>query len=882
MLHQPGIAKPTYPAAIIDRQRLYNQLERWRERRAILIHAPTGYGKSSLVSRWIDTAGLGDSTAWLSLDESANEPRRFCYLLAAALERVLPGTLALIRPILQDRKGTTERVLLRLFEAITDRTESHALSGDQHILLVLDDLHLVNSKEIYHALEMTLNQGPENLHLILAARHRTTLALARLYAQEKLVVLNVEDLRFTPQEIDGYLQHQGFLPSSQADIEQLAVRSEGWAAGLHLAVLALHGRRDAGELLGLLHVENTWLADYLVDEVLNQQAAEMRQFLLKTSILDGFNGQLCQAVTGDPASIARLAEMVQLDLFLIQLEGEQGWYRYHHLFQELLRQRLNTEMTAAEIALLHQRAGDWLAEAGQVEPAVGHYLAGNAGGLAVALVERQVSKIFLQDSYQALHLLELLPHDLLASSPQLMLARCRLAAMINNGQVSVYVREAQLTLAEAALSDPDRDRHQAEWLIWQGVSFFLERDITSLAKVVDQAESYLPCLDDFHLGTLRFQQMLLQRAAGRRAEMFRTADQAIAAFRRAGYGGGILALGRELARTSVAAGDSQEANLRFQGLITEWQDNQSHELNEIAYIYIIAAENAYWQDQLTLARAYQQNSLELAHQLQDRILMVLAYWLGETMGSGPFTRTAGDRNLFEYFAKEASPELTSFQVDFRTRALIAAGRSDLAWQVLQDIGWNLESIPCDPRSRQMVAWLRTYIARGSDLAAITPLLSQAISMAREQELRFHQLQLLALQAWQQWKLAGLGGSLDSLSQAVQLARETGYVRLLLDIPELANLLQEMGVSLSAADLSTGGSTLKDLDSNILTDREQRVLELLAADYSYQEIGKEMVISVNTVRTHVKNIYRKLSARRRDQVITKAKALGLLHSDQIAR
>jgi LuxR family maltose regulon positive regulatory protein len=226
--------------------------------------------------------------------------------------------------------------------------------------------------------------------------------------------------------------------------------------------------------------------------------------------------------------------------------------------------------------------------------------------------------------------------------------------------------------------------------------------------------------------------------------------------------------------------------------------------------------------------------------------------------------------------------MTIFQVDFETRALIAAGRSDLAWQVLQENGLDLQTIPCDPVARKMVAYLRTYIARGRDLAAITPLLTQAISMAREQELRFHQLQLLGLQAWQQWKLAGLEGSRDSLNQAVQLARETGYVRLLLDISDLANLLQEMGISLDAADLPAGGSTLKGLDSNLLTDREQHVLELLAADYSYQEIGNEMVISVNTVRTHVKNIYRKLSAKRRDQVIVRAKALGLLHGDQVTQ
>ncbi len=873
MFLTPRITKPKYPANLVDRLRLHQQLDGWTEKRAIAIHAPSGYGKSSLVSRWLDTSGHESRAAWLALDEDDNDPRQFIYHLVAALDRIIPGTQALILPILEDSQGSADRALKRLFSAYWEETSSDVLPGEQQTLLVLDDLHRIQSPEVDAVISTILEQGPENLHLLLLARHRTTLPIARLYAHGDILVLNAEDLRFTTGEVHEYLLSHGFPQPTEAEVAQLLERSEGWVTALQLAVAALHGRGNVTDLIDVLHGENIWLAEYLADEVLNQQTPELRRFLLQTSILDEFNNQLCVAVTGDGEAYSRLDEIGRTDLFLIPLDEKRKWFRYHHLFQELLQHRLQAQTKAGFVAELHQRAAVWLSDAGNVEAAVRHLLAAGAASQAAELVESQLHTTVWQTPYHARSLLSMLPFDLIEQRPQLMLDRCRLALLFDDERALTYTQEARRTLEEHRAWDADAARHYAEWLALNMGSSFMQRDIGAATSYAEQAQIHSALLDDIHAGLLHFMQMHLANYEGNRTQAQQSAEKALAAFVSGGFVVGEVALRRELAKWSMRSGNSAEANRRFQELFDDWSHDPLYVMRDLTIAYFPAVENSYWQNRIDQAQVYLQAAMGLAEQLQDDQLIHAARYLGETLQSDTDKVAVDLQEFSAHLAQASTPRIYDLIVDCKTRHLISAGRSDLAWQIVQKAGINLGLIATDHVHRGLVSYLRAAIAVGVDQAGVESALADALAFATENNDRLDMLQLLVLKTWQQLKAHGVQAATESLFAAAHLANETGYVRVLLDIPELVYLLKEMGISLADGTTSANGSVSTAVEAVLLTDQELRVLELLAANYSYQQIADELVISINTVRTHVRHIYRKLSVTRRDQAIYQ----GLRHN-----
>jgi LuxR family transcriptional regulator, maltose regulon positive regulatory protein len=862
MLTNARITKPAYAVGIVDRPRLYHRLDGWRTVRAVAIHAPAGYGKSSLVSRWLDECTPAARVAWLALDADDNDPHFFVGHLAAALDRVAPGVQALIQPILQDSHAPAARAVERLCAAL----QENAGAAPEPILLVLDDLHFVEAPAVHALIAACLEYGPANLHFILLARRRTALPLARLYAHGKVFALDDEDLRFTEAEVAAYLQGRGFPLPTGAEVAELTARSEGWITALQLAVLALRSRSAVHDLLTVLHGANTWLADFLTDEVLDRQPPELRHFLLQTALLDAFNAELCAAVTGMADTYGKLAAIARADLFLIPLDGK-GWFRYHHLFQELLQHRLRAQAPAHIIAELHRRAAAWLARAGEISAAVRHLLAAGAAAEAAELVEADLRATLLRDPYRAQRLLARLPDDLLQQQPQLMLDRCRIAMLFDDRQIPAYLQEAGRTLQIQAAVDPHAARHRAEWLVLQAGGALVLGDLTAAADAVNAVQPQLALLDDFHTGAFQFLQMHLHKHAGHHAAMVQAAETALAAFERADWTAGVVALRRELARWSMISGESQEATQRFQAIAAGGNRDRLLVTNELIVAYYLAGENCYWLDQLAQARAYQQLCLALADQLQDQELIYLAKCLGELVD--PNGTCADVDTLTGHLSHVKSRAVFEFTLECKTRSLIAAGQPEQAWQLVVASGFDPPQVALAPVRRYLViTFLRVHIARGIDLAAVTAILAETLALTRVNGDRFVELQLLALAAWQQWQLHDRAAASATWGEAARLARETGYVRVLLDIPDLAGRLAEMPVS-PAADAPVAH------DADGLTAQEQRVLKLLAADCTYEQVGAELVLSIGTVRTHVRHIYGKLGAHRREQAIAAARRLGWL-------
>ncbi|MCB0098635.1 MAG: hypothetical protein KDE46_23035, partial [Caldilineaceae bacterium] len=617
----------------------------------------------------------------------------------------------------------------------------------------------------------------------------------------------------------------------------------------------------------------------------------LRQFLLQTSILDAFNAQLCAAVTGAGNAFALLEQLYSIELFVIRVSGEGDWYRYHPLFQELLQHHLRIELDAAVVASLHQRAAQWLVNAGQIQAALHHLLRTGAEEDAAVLVESHMRATFLRSPHDALQLLELLPPALLQQRPRLLLARCLLAAHYDDTQLVRYAQEAEQALIEQGASYEDYTALQGQLFIWSALAHFQQRFFDTAAALAAQAEAYRPQLDPLHVGTLAFLQMHLNRYAKKHDEMMQHAQESLAVYREAEYVTGIVGIQRELARWAMRSGQGQEATRRFRLLFDAGHRQYLPALQELTTTYFYAVENSYWQDDLAQAQLYQQTALAMARQVRNelaiRIAVCLAHLFAVT-NNEYLERGSVGKAIDLYFdegkaivAQTRQSMLTFLLHDAESRLMLAAGRIEQAWQVVQWEGVDFVHTPGEYARRSLIPYLRAYIARGVDLAAITPVLAGALAHRTTIDDCFAQLHLLALTAWQELRLHGPQKAAATLQRASQLAKETGYVRVILDIPELVKALPAWENAAVSAP-----QAVQPVESNIdeaisLTQREQKVLQLLDSDLTYEAIADRMVISVNTVRTHVRHLYKKLSATSRHQALVEAQNYGLLEESHQA-
>ena len=327
---------PAPRSGLIGRARLIDRLKRGLASRLVLVSAPAGFGKTSLLTQWLAAvAGHGHTVAWLALDHSDNRAPIFWSHLVAAVKTAVPGFGADLLPLLEASGSTTERVLAVLVN------ELDALSGE--LYLVLDDYHLIDDQGIQEGVTFLLEHLPAHAHLLITTRADPPLQLALLRARGDLVEIRAADLRFTPEEASTYLNEVMGLDLRPEAVHALETRTEGWIAALQLAAISMQGRDDVAGFITGFTGNDRYIVDYLVDEVLARQPDEIRSFLLRTSILDRLSGSLCDAVTGSAGGKAMLERLERANLLVIPLDDRRQWYRYHHLFADVLRAHLEEE-----------------------------------------------------------------------------------------------------------------------------------------------------------------------------------------------------------------------------------------------------------------------------------------------------------------------------------------------------------------------------------------------------------------------------------------------------------------------------------------------------------------------------------------------------------
>jgi LuxR family maltose regulon positive regulatory protein len=823
-----------------------------------------------LVSTWV--ANCDWQAAWLSLDEGDNDPARFLTYLVAALQTIDAdigkGMLGLLQ---SPQPPPAESILTALLNEITTLSDS--------FILVLDDYHVIDSRPVDQALTFLIEHLPPQMHLVITTREDPHLPLARLRGRGQLTELRAADLRFTPAEAAEFLNQAMGLNLSAEDIAALETRTEGWIAGLQLAALSMQGHQDTAGFIKSFTGSHRFVLDYLTEEVLQQQSASVQTFLLHTSILDRMCGPLCEAVLLIPSASGQetLEYLEHANLFIVPLDNERRWYRYHHLFAELLRQRLQQRGCVDEY---HIRASDWYATNGLMFEAFRHAAAANDVERAERLIENKGIGLHLRSvAMVVLDWLAALPGPVLDAHPLLRVRSATLALM--TGQTSAV--EEKLQAAEKALQNIDPDEKIRD-LFGQMACARATLALTRYdpETMVIQARRALTYLHPDNL-TFRFTANWALASAlmfqGDRAGAARACQESIAISQKSGHvfsrilAASILGRLQELDNQLPQAAESYRRALQLSG---------DHPQPNAGEVHLGLARICYEWNDLDAAERHGQQSLQLARQFDrviDRFIISDVFLARLKLARGDVDGAAALLTEAEQSARQQNfrlrlPEIAAVQAP----VLIRHGQVAAAAQLVQQYELPLSQA-------------RVLIAQGDPsaaLAVLEPLRQQMEARGWVDE----RLKTMVPQAVALHLRGDKDKAAQVLGEALALAEPGGFIRLFVDegasMAELLSAAAAQGIRpvyanklLAAIEMETKGErpTSCVLGPSSLAEplspRELEVLRLIAQGLSNQEIAERLFLALDTVKGHNRRIFDKLQVQRRTEAIARASELGLL-------
>lgn len=887
---------PRLRGPLVAREELHARLNGGLERRVTLLSAPAGFGKTTLVRAWL--SGITEHAdappvAWVSLDTGDNDPVRFWRYVLSACETLQAGLGQQSLDILRHSRQVSFENALTLF--INELTQLRNQG-----LLVLEDYHTINSARVHETLAFLLDYLPETLHVVLITRGDPPLPLARWRAHHELSELRAADLRFSLEETRSFLQQAIPVILASETLERLEKRTEGWVAGLRLLALASQGRQDPHEIeqaLATFTGSHQRILEYLVADVLSVQPEELQTFLLQTSLFDRLSASLCTAVTGRADSAQVLAHLDHANLFLYPLDGASQWYRYHALFAEAMRhealRRFGTEMLHS----FYAKACRWYEEHSLLNEAIDAAFAGRDFARAADLMERLADPQRAHNEYYTLfHKIEQLPEEILQNHPELCLAYATSLLFLTDRRAPAtrMLLERPLQMAERVWQDEGNSAKLGEIEALRAAALWWQSDFTQAFQVSRRALELLPaqatmwrgtCL--IHLGTAelfdgwpeRAKQIFLEahitneearNSYGTRACLFLLCEANLAQ--------GALHLAAQVYQQILGKAEADK-DFTDQGAILQWQAELAYEWNDLeksqqhitqasdifarftddemlvrnaltgARLHHIQGETAQAQQDLTALAARVQRWPHLLRQifaLQARLALASDDLVTAQQRTGNAAQYS-DPGLFIHQEEDAL---------LKARLLIAQGEIDEALHLL--LYWQTEA-QLRERTRSMLEIL---------------ILQALAHHARKETPQAHQ----------------------ALHQALTLARAEGYQRLFLDegpamIDLLRALLREIHdepLNVYIRSLLASARDAQTLDSRTITPasaepllleplspQERRVLRLLAAGRSNPEIARELIVSVNTIKTQVQSIYYKLGVNSRQEAREAARKLRLV-------
>jgi LuxR family maltose regulon positive regulatory protein len=903
---------PRLRGALVPRTRLTALMDAGAEASLTLVSAPAGFGKTTVLASWLERASTEPRTvASVSLDESDSQASSFWLYVVTALGSATGSVGASVIPLLaagQPASRTLLTVVLNEIGALPTEVD-----------LILDDYHLADGADVAEGMTFLLEHRPPNLHVVVSTRADPDLPLARLRARGELVEIRARDLRFTVEETATYLTDVSGIAVAPADVSALESRTEGWAAALQLAALSLQGRDDVAGFIAGFAGDDRHVVDYLVEEVLTRQSEDVRRFLMRTSVLDPLCGDLCDAALEQTGSRAMLEALERANLFLVPLDDQRQWYRYHHLFGDVLEAHLRDE-SPAQVAGLHLRASRWYADAAQPVPAVRHALAAGDVELAADLAEAALPAL-QRDRQEAVirSWIGAIPEDAVQARPVLAIGIVG-ALMSSNEFADVELRlhavERQLpeiTSRIAAGDAGDLARVPSAVDLYRAGMALVTGDLAGTHQHAQQAIDTAVPDDDLVRAAASGLSGLAHWACGELEDAHRRYTACIEGLRRAGHVSDVLGCSITLADLRLTLGRVRDAQAGYDDGL-RLAATAGEVLRGVADMHVGLSQVALERGRLTEARA----QLEIARGLgEERGLPQHPYRLRATSA----TLAAAEGDLATALALVAEAEqvyLGDFSPNVRPLHAVAARLHVRQGDLDPALRWARDH---DVTSSQDLSYLREYehltlaevlLARhrrdgGAALLDEADALLDRLRQAAYDGGRVASLlDIEILQAVSSRSRGDLEAALQLLAHAVELAEPERQVHAFarhggLLTPLLAPLAERRGTdawvaallqacnaagAAAAAGVGSGAATARpaggqasrpDEVVEALSARELEVLALLDTELDGPEIARHMFVTVNTLRTHTKSIYTKLGVNNRRAAVRRGHELGLLGS-----
>jgi LuxR family transcriptional regulator, maltose regulon positive regulatory protein len=869
----------------ISRPRLIDLLNKGADKTLILISAPAGYGKSTLVSRWLKETGI--PSAWLSLDAGDNDPIRFLQYLLTAFQPIAQGIGGNLLEMLQPAQH----------ENVINNLTNELASTSDPFVLVLDDFHLINSEAVINIVIYLLEHLPQHVHLVLITRIDPPLPLSRLRVRNQLVDIRGDQLRFTRDEITAFLNDTMMLKLSTDDVSAIETRTEGWIAGLQLAALSMQSSKDIHGFVSAFTGSHHYIMDYLVEEVLRLQPKNVSDFLMQTSILDHICGPLSESVVdtvteGLLDGQAILESLERMNLFVIPLDDERHWYRYHHLFADVLKKRLEQHYPNS-ISKLHLRASQWFEQNGLIPEAIRHSLTAGDQDRVIQLIEQNAPFLLIGGELANLRNWIKAVESKSKTHPWIFIIKAWLFILTGQPALAEEMLQGAEKLISSLKADTQIKVMQGAIATGRSYRSFMNGDTNQTATFARQAVEYLPDVDIVSRSIRSISTALLGEASLMNGEL-EEAKQACTEAKKIGQAAGdvpsVIIINCALGRIFIEQGHlHQAAEIYAETLqIATRPDGKK----------LVSAGEAYAESNQIF---YEWNNLETALEQVHYCLELCRQWGQETFYAkglvmlarleqvhGNAETAIKNMNMAERLVKEHRFALkyTMWVKNALVRFWIEQGNLEKASDIVQESGITADDEIPYLREPEFMALLRLILAQGNYDAALD--LSKRLLQKAEAGKRIGRvIEILVLQALIFQGRKDTEQAMAAMKKALSLAKQERYIRTFIDEGEpmvrLLHLARSRQIEteyvtdlLSLVEKTTGTTTLAPkLVSEPLTMREVEVMKLIEAGCSNQEIAEKLFISFTTVKRHISNIYTKLDVKSRTQAIAIGKELKLL-------
>ncbi len=878
--------RPSTPADFVDRTELFEKLRNSAHSRLTLVSAAAGYGKSVTISRWLELSQAKHS--WLSLGEGDNDLITFLNYFLAAIQGLYPDSCPRVKALISSPVPCSrEEIAEELINELSEIEEPYQL--------ILDDYGFLHAPDIHYILNLILEYDLPSLNLVVITRRDPPFNLTKLRGKGVLVEIRQADLEFSFQETKSFLGISVSEGITDDDCLHFHQKLEGWPAGTRMVILGIGRRIDIKEFIREMKGDSRDIRDYLMSEVLSQQPPAMREYLIKTSILNKMCSSLCTELCGHPEidGSVFLEQLQSSNLFCIPLDERQEWFRYHHLFQDLLMFALEKRFTSGEIQNLHERAFSWLSEHGFVEDAMQHALKARNPCLAISVVAGNRSQFMEKEEWHRLRrLIQMLPPEIIHSEPEILMIEAW--SLIGFPEMNPVLDTIE-TLMHASDKDyPQGSKLWGEFWVLRSLQSYLDTDGQKALQQATTALSYLPA----EYGSERGFGIIMQAVSMQMTGKFKEGQELVL----------------DALRENQTEHDTYHARLLSAACFIYWIDGALKNLQQTATQYLAIGQTANLLESIAHSHfflgvsAYETNGVETAFFHLSKIVKIdkpLKLVNRHNYIHSAFTLAYVylEKGL-EHEARAITEEVVSFALKINNPYILSVAKAfeaDLALRLgslLEAIHWSksFDPYPLRPPLRfytPRFTLAKVYLAQATteSLSKAESLLNNLIDYYSQIHNVQFQIRILALQALLNFKHGNIETAIERLTEAFVLAKPRGFVRSFVDLGEdMSALLTKFSPGHAFADYAEillaafphattaiSASQIDEVNLVLLTDREFEIISLLHQRLSNQEIADKLFVSYSTVKRHTANIYHKLQVSNRREAVSKALSLKIITS-----